>query len=460
MAGSILEQLQRELGDEVVIPGPQVPEAMLQDWAGLPPTRPLALLRPRDTEGVARALALCHAARVGVVPQGGLTGISGGAHPQAGCVSLSLQRLDRIEAVDPEAATLTAGAGVILATAQEAAAAAGMAVGVDIGARASCTLGGVIATNAGGNTVIRYGMAREQVLGLEAVLADGTVIDAMRPLTKDNAGLDLKHLFIGSEGLLGVVTRCILRLHPAPGDSATALCACPDFAAVAGLLRLARGALGPALTSFEAMWPGFQRIMGPAAAAPPFFPPDGIAVIVESSGFGTRDAFEGLVIRAHEAGLVTDAVIAASVRDQRRIWALRESVSEFSRVLGPIVPFDVSLPLRRMDATLATIEAAAARDFPGARALVYGHIGDGNLHVVVALPDPGDHKAETRLKDLVYGLVRDAGGSISAEHGIGAIKRPYLGHSRSPQEIALMRGIKALLDPHGIMNPGRSFAEG
>ena len=458
----ILTALIAELGPEVVTA--EVPAAFRQDCSGLPPAQPLALVRPRSTAEVAAALRLCQAAGVPVVTQGGLTGISGGAHPLAGAIALSTARLDRIEAVDATMGTLTAGAGVLLERAQAAAEAADLFLGIDIGSRGSCTLGGVLSTNAGGNTVVRYGMARDHVLGLEVVLADGTVVPAMNGLIKNNAGLDLKQLFIGAEGTLGVITRAVLRLQPRPTARATALCGLPDTGAALALLRLARARLGPALSAFEVMWDRFVAVMAagtglrqPLARAHP------VQVIVEATGFSdaaTRDALEMLLAAALEAGLVTDAVLARSGREERDLWAIRESTSQFGRVLGPIIPFDVGLPLDRMAEVVPQMEAEIIRRWPDAVPLTYGHIGDSNLHLVVNIPSAGPAQPEAEVKALVYALVRQAGGTISAEHGLGAIKGDYLGYSRTAEEIALMRRMKAMLDPANILNPGRAYMTG
>lgn len=461
MTESFTQRLLDTLGPDLVALGEDIAERYQSDWAGQPQTCPLALVRPRNTEQVSALMALCHAAGVPVVPQGGRTGISGAAHPRADAVALSLERMTRIEAVDGEAAQIVAEAGVVLEVAQSAARDAGMMLGIDIGSRGSCQLGGVIATNAGGNTVIRYGMARDHVLGLEVVLADGTVISDMLGLIKNNAGLDVKQLFIGSEGLLGVITRCVLRLQPAPMASETALCAAADTDAVIALLVHARAALGPQLSGFEVMWPSFYTCMSEGAGVPLALPAGGPHVLIEATGFAVtalRETVEQALGEALEQGIITDAVLAKSVQEGRRLWAIRESVAEFSTVLGPIVPFDVSIPLHQMSQTVAALEAGIAARWPGARALTYGHIGDNNLHLVVALPEPSETSAETALKTFVYDAVRDSGGSGSAEHGIGAIKRAYLGHTRSEAEIALMRAVKATLDPKAILNPGKSFA--
>lgn len=455
----IVARLTAALGADVVTA--DIPERNHHDWSGLPPVAPLALIRPRNTNDVATALGLCHETGTPVVPQGGLTGISGGAHPVAGAVALSLERMNRVLAVDPQMAVLTVEAGCILQTAQDAAKDAGLMLAVDLGARGSCSIGGVIATNAGGNQVLRYGMAREHVLGLEAVLADGTVLTSMNSMIKNNAGLDLKQLFIGTEGLMGVVTKAVMRLQPRPTHSATAFCGCPDTGAVLALLARARAALGPALISFEVMWPSFYDLMRDGInAAHPLTDAHGVYVIIEAGGFddGLRARLEVCLADALEAGAMSDAVIASSVREERALWEVREAVAEYARILGPLTAFDVGVPLARMSEAVAQLEAGIAARWPGARALSYGHMGDSNLHLVVNVPQAGQDQPAAAIKAFVYGVIRDLDGTVSAEHGIGAIKRDYLGYSRSVAEIATMRRLKSALDPRGILNPGKGFA--
>lgn len=457
----IVKRLTAALGSDAVSPHGEVPRRNRQDWAGLPPVVPLALVRPHSTDAVAAALRLCHQAGVPVVPQGGLSGISGGAHPVDGAVALSLERMNRVLSVDPQMACMTAEAGCVLQTAQEAAQAAGMMLAIDLGARGSCTLGGVLATNAGGNQVLRYGMTREHVLGIEAVLADGTVLNSMNTMIKNNAGMDLKQLFIGTEGLMGVITRAVMRLQPRPTHGATAFCGCPDTAAMLTLLARARAALGPALISFEAMWPSFYDLMRAGiGAAPPFSGPQGVYVIVEAGGFddGLQNRLESALAGAMNAGAVTDAVLARSAREERALWAVREAVAEYGRILGPLTAFDVGVPLARMAEAVERLEAGIARRWPGARALSYGHMGDSNLHLVVNIPEAGSNQPSDAIKAFVYGVIRDLGGTVSAEHGIGSMKRDYLPYSRTDAELDCMRRVKAALDPRGILNPGKGFA--
>ncbi len=448
-------------GPDLIRGGAEVPARHAHDWSGLPPVAPLALARPRSTEEVSRVLALANELGLGVVPQGGLSGISGGAHPTPGVIALSTSRMTRIVAVDPEMALMEAEAGVVLATAQEAAEEAGLMLPVDLGARGSCTIGGIVSTNAGGTQVLRYGMARDLVLGLEAVLADGTVLPSMNRLLKNNTGLDLKQMFIGTEGLLGVVTKAVLRLQPKPTERRTAFAGCRDTAAMIALLARMRRALGPALSGFEVMWPSYYEPMQQGSGAGhPLAGRHGVYAIIEATGFeaGLGDLFEAALMAAIEEGVAEDAVIAASLREERALWAVREATAEFPRIVGPLTAFDVGVRLSACEETVRQVEDGLARRFPGARVLSYGHLGDNNLHFVVNVPDRGADQPGAEIKDFVYGVIRDHGGTISAEHGLGLIKGHYLGHSRSEAEIATMRAVKALLDPKGILNPGKGFA--
>jgi FAD/FMN-containing dehydrogenase len=457
----ILDRLLADLGPDIVTLGADVPDRNRQDWGRLPPVQPVALVRPRTTEQVSATLRACHETGTPVVIQGGLSGLCGGAHPIAGGIALSLERMTRVLDVDPAQATLTAEAGCVLQVAQAAAADAGMLLAVDLGARGTCTLGGIIATNAGGNQVLRYGMTRDHVLGLEAVLADGTVLPAMNRLLKNNVGLDLKQLFIGAEGTMGVVTQAVFRLHPRPSHGATAFAGLPDSAAMLALLTRARAALGPALVSFEVMWPSFYDVMqAGCGAAHPLAGRHGVYVILEAGGFdpATRERLETLLADAMEGGVVEDAVIAANLREERALWAVRESVSEYPRILGKITPFDIGIPLDRMAQAVAELESLVKARWPDAQTLSYGHMGDSNLHLVVNVPSCGADQPTKEIKAMVYDLTRAVGGTVSAEHGIGTIKRDVMGYSRSAAELATMQGLKAALDPRGILNPGKSFA--
>jgi FAD/FMN-containing dehydrogenase len=458
-APPLLDALARALGPGGVLAGDAVPARHAADWSGLPPIAPLALLRPRSTEEVAAALRLCHAHAMPVTPQGGLTGLAGGARPVAGGVALSLERMSGVEEIDAATATATVLAGTPLEAVQRAAEDAGFFFALDIGARGSCTIGGNLATNAGGNRVLRYGLARDLTLGLEAVLPDGTVVSSLNKMLKNNTGVDLKQLFIGTEGIFGVITRAVLRLHPKPASVCNALCRCRDYDAVIALLRAAQAGLAGTLSSFEVMWPSYYEFM--TAKLPelrrPLAPGPGIYVLVEAMGAdpaGDAARFESFLGGMLDDGALADAVIAKSEREGRELWALRDAVSEYGRILGPLVSFDVSFPIGALGRVVARIERDLAERWPGIVALCYGHIGDSNLHVVCSVPGAAAQPG-AEISALVYGLVREFGGSVSAEHGIGTLKLGYLGYSRSAAEIALMRTLKRAIDPTNIMNPGK-----
>ena len=441
--------------------GDDVPVRNEADTSFLPPTRPIALVRPDTPEGVAAAMRICSTHGVAVVPQGGLTGLAGGAHPIEGAVALSVERLSGIEEIDAASATMTVKAGTPLEVIQLAAQEAGFFVPLDLGARGSCLIGGNLGTNAGGNRVIRYGMAREMVLGLEYVLADGTLVTSLNKMIKNNAGYDLKQLFIGSEGTLGIITRAVLRLQPRPGCTLAALCGVSSYEHVVSLLGAARRGLGPLLSAFEVMWPDYWKeatetvkgIRKPIAGEHAFY------VLLEAQGLqedvdGPR--FMEWLEAQFEAGLIEDAAISQSMADVTMFWRTRDAAGEFQTVLGPHVAFDIGLPVVRMDEFAVVCRARLADALPGMLSVYYGHIGDGNIHIVAlqrgAVPQPS-----AEIARIVYDTVREFGGTVSAEHGIGTVKKPYLSYTRTAEEMALMALLKKALDPQGILNPGKVF---
>ena len=420
---------------------------------------PLGVAYPRSVEQVSAILKICDAHRQIVVPQGGLTGLAGGATPVGRCLLLSLERMARVVELDPAAATLTVEAGVTLQAVQEAADAGGFLFPLDIGGRGSCQIGGNVSTNAGGNRVLRFGMARELVLGIEAVLPDGTIISALNKMLKNNAGYDLKQLFIGSEGTLGVITRVVLRLYPKPLSVATALCALPDYTCVLQLLHRAKQQLGGTLSAFEAMWPDFYAFATGHLAGPAPLPADGsLHILVETMGIDpARDqgVLEEWIAAAMAAGIVTGAVVAQSEAQTRALWAVRDQSAELKRGFRSHIDFDVSIPVGAIGAFVDTCVGRLKAVWPEVGLAWFGHVADSNIHIAVdtdpqALPR---HRGE----EIVYAIVGEFGGSISAEHGVGLLKKSYLGHSRSPAELTLMRRIKAAIDPNGILNPGKIF---
>jgi FAD/FMN-containing dehydrogenase len=418
------------------------------------------LVRPRNTGQVSDILRLCHARGQTVVTHGGLTGLVQGADANHGDIVLSLESMNTIERVDVPGRSLRAQAGVQLGRVQREAEEHGMVFPLDLGARDSATVGGNISTNAGGLRVLRYGMMRNLVLGIEAVLADGTVLTSLNRMLKNNAGYDLKQLFIGSEGTLGVVTRAELRLVSRTRSQETLLAALPTFDAMVELLTRLDGGLGGQLAAFEALWGNYYdyNTAPPAKNAAPLPRGAPFYVIAESLGGdpeADRARLEAVLGEALEEGVVSDVVIANSETERRAIWAIREDVWQVQNI-APLLTFDVSLPIENMKAYATTV-CDSVRDFAGDnRAFVFGHMADGNLHIVVAAGDDPDTRR--RVEDIVYLPLGEIGGSVSAEHGIGLEKRAYLPLSRTAAEISTMRLLKQALDPKGILNPGKVFA--
>jgi FAD/FMN-containing dehydrogenase len=454
-----LAALRDALGDDAVRVGDAIDERPMTDWTRHEPTRPAALLLPRTTEQVARALMICNDARQPVVPQGGMTGLAGGSVPRIGDIALSLDRLAGVEEIDSAAATITVRAGTTLQTAQEAAAQAGFELALDLGARGSCQIGGNLATNAGGNRVIQSGTARDQVLGLEVVLANGAVLSSLNKMVKNNTGYDLKHWFVGSEGTLGVITRAVLKLQPQRASRHTALVALNGYEQAVALLRRLSTHFGNDIGAFEIMWPDFfdfgVKLTGTRS---PFAEPHPLYALIEHASFDADDdgaRFSNALTDALDESAIRDAVIAQSVADTRALWAIRECTAEFPVKLDPI-NFDVSLPIGEIGAFVDRCRAALDRAWPGNESYFFGHIGDSNLHVTVdgrSVPGVDHHDVYA----LVYDMLAPLRGSVSAEHGIGSLKREFLPVSRSAEELAAMKAIKHALDPNGILNPGKLF---
>jgi FAD/FMN-containing dehydrogenase len=454
-----LAALREALGDDAVRVGEQIGERSMTDWTRHEPTRAAALLLPRTTEQVSQALAICHTAHQAVVPQGGMTGLAGGAIPRATDIALSLERLTGVEEIDPASATMTVWAGTTLQTAQEAATQAGFELALDLGARGSCQIGGNLATNAGGNRVIQSGTARDQVLGLEVVLANGAVLSSLGKMVKNNTGYDLKHWFIGSEGTLGVITRAVLRLHPQRAARHTALVALDNYDAAVSLLRRLSTRFGNDIGAFEIMWPDFYDFgVALTGTRSPFAKAHPLYALIEHASFDAADdgeRFAAALTEALDAHAIRDAVIAQSLADARALWAVRECTAEFPVKLDPI-NFDVSLPIGEIGTFVDRCRAALDRQWPGNQSYFFGHIGDSNLHLTVdghSVPGVAHHAVYA----FVYEMLGPLHGSVSAEHGIGSLKREFLPISRSREELAAMAAIKQALDPHGILNPGKLF---
>jgi FAD/FMN-containing dehydrogenase len=457
MTTDIIAALRALLPEGTLLLGNDIGARHRVDFSGEHACAPLAVARPANTDEVAAILRTCHEARQRVVVQGGLTGLAGGATPQSGEIALSLERLVGVEELDRASQTLTVRAGTPLQTVQHAAADAGYLFPLDLGARGSCTIGGNIATNAGGNQVLRFGMMRNLVLGLEAVLADGTVVSSMNKMLKNNAGYDLKQLFIGTEGTLGVVTRAVLRLFPQLPSKVTALCAVRSFAATVDLLHGLQARLGGSLSAFEAMWASYfdyvlahaRGVQSPFDRDYPFY----VLVEIEGTDEDTdRARLESALEAALADELIADAALAQSGRETQSFWQIRDAIGEVTPTLQPMLAFDVSLNVDAMQGFLARVDADFAAFGTAVTNLVFGHLGDNNLHLAVTT-----HRAEdlTRLCDVVYAAVGAYGGSISAEHGVGTLRRGYLHHSRNAVELAVMRSLKAALDPRGILNAAR-----
>ena len=440
------------------------------DWRERYRGRALAVVRPGTTEEVAAVVRLCSQAGIPVIPQGGNTGLCGGATPDDSgrAVILSLQRLNRIRSIDTDNDTMEVEAGCILQAVQQAARDAGRLFPLSLAAEGSCTIGGNLATNAGGTQVLRYGNMRELTLGLEVVTAQGDIWHGLRGLRKDNTGYDLRDLYIGSEGTLGVITAATLKLHPVPVARCTALLALESIDAAIAMLARARAGMGASLTGFELMagdclqdvvrcFPQ-QRLPfeGPSAAMPWY----ALLELSDSeSETHARERFEVVVGEAIEAGVVQDAVIAESMAQSHALWHLRESIPLAEKESGKSIKHDVSIPVSRMAEFVLGTNAALQAAFPGIRNVIFGHLGDGNLHYNVA---PGSAFTEAQLLQRqaeIHGIVHDrvqaCQGSISAEHGVGQLKRDYLPRYTDPVELALMRRIKAAFDPDGLMNPGK-----
>ena len=440
----------------------------LTDWRGRFTGKALAMASPATTAEVAALVALCAAHGVPIVPQGGNSSMSGGATPDEGGASLllSLRRMNAIRALDREERKATCEAGVVLHTLHEAAEEAGLRFPLTLGGKGSATIGGLISTNAGGGQVLRHGSMRAQVLGLEAVLADGSVFSQLTPLKKDNRGFDLKQLMIGSEGTLGIVTAATLRLLPAVADRVVIWAGVASLKAARALLLYCDDAAGAALEQFEVLP---QRCLdavldylpdsrAPLAEAHPWHAL--IEVVADrSSAEGLRDRCEAMMAGAFEQGLVTDAAIAASESQAEAFWLLRESIAPAERARGPAVQHDISVPVERMpefvEAAVPAIEAA----WPGTEAVAFGHLGDGNVHFHVLAPAGQDMSWTTAdgatISHEVNDLVTRWGGSISAEHGIGQLKRDELARLGDPVALDIMRRVKAALDPAGLLNPGK-----
>ena len=469
-SASLLETLANLLGPKGYSAEADTMAPWLTDWRGKYLGRAAAMLSPATTEEVAAIVRLCGEAHVALVPQGGNSGMVGGATPDAsgGQLLLSLRRMNRIRHIDDAAKLAVAEAGVVLQNFHEAALARSLRFPLTLGGKGSATIGGLVSTNAGGTQVLRHGTMRALVAGVEAVLPDGSIFGGLAPLKKDNRGYDLRHLFCGAEGTLGIVTAACMHLVPAAAARRTAWIGIDSPETALRLLRRLDAAIGRELEGFEliphdcldAVLRHIPQTRAPLAAAQPWYV---LAELAGESDQALGDALEQQLASALDAGLIRDVVIAKSDRESEDFWRLRDSISEAERAEGPALQHDISVPIDLMPAFIAENPHRLDSAFPGARALSFGHLGDGNVHHHVQPPVGcdgaawiGEHGAA--VSRLVYSHVLELGGSISAEHGIGQMKRDVLAELDSPARLAALRGVKAGLDPAGILNPGKLIA--
>lgn len=464
MNDTVLTRLKAAAGPNGFSDDPAEIAPHLEEWRSKYKGNSPLLLKPSSTQAVSEILAICHETSTPIVPQGGNTGLVGGQIPFDGEILLTLSRMNRIRAIDSEGHALIAEAGVVLANAQNAADEKNFLFPLSLASEGSCTIGGNVSTNAGGVNVLRYGMARDLVLGLEVVLADGRVLDLLRTLRKDNTGYDLKQLFIGAEGTLGVVTAAALKLFPKPAERATAFIAVPSPAAAVALLSRLQLATGGMMSAFELIprialdlvvvhIPGARD---PLSASSPWY------ALAEASGaaqFHLGAILETTIAAAISEGQATDAAIAATEAQRNAFWAIRENISEAQKREGASIKHDVSVPIAAVPAFLERATAEVLKIVPGARPVSFGHLGDGNIHFNFSSPGRGVDAAFLAKWDVVqervHAIVREFSGSISAEHGIGVMKREALTHAKSALELELMRGLKRMLDPKDILNPGK-----
>lgn len=467
MTQDILARIASVVGPAGLLTDASAMAPYLEEQRGLFQGKACAVVRPGSTSEVAAVVRLCAEQGVGIVPQGGNTGLCGGASPDATGteIILNVSRLNKIRAIDPVNFTMTVEAGVILQTVQEKASDADCLYPLSFGAEGSAQIGGTIATNAGGAGVLRYGNARDLVMGLEVVLPDGQIWDGLRVLRKDNTGYDLKHLFIGSEGSLGIITAAVLKLFPKPKDIQTAFCALASLDAALALLSRARGATGDSVTTFElipriGLEMAVRHVHGVAA---PLAGRHDWYVLLELSSSradaNLRESLETFLADAMENGEVADAVLAASSEQRQGLWSIREGIPEAQKKEGGSIKHDVSVPTSSVPEFIRQASLAVEAAIPGIRPVPFGHVGDGNIHFNLSQPIGADKQAYigewARMNRIVHDIVIGMQGSISAEHGIGKLKKKELAHYKAPLELDLMRRIKASFDPRGLMNPGK-----
>jgi FAD/FMN-containing dehydrogenase len=457
-----IARLKQAVGEKGFSEDPKEIAPHLEEWRSKYQGRSTLMLKPATMVEVAAILGICFETGTAIVPQGGNTGLVGGQIPFHGEVLLSLKRMNRIRGLDKDGMVLTVEAGVVLAEAQRAAAEAGLMFPLSLASEGSCTIGGNIATNAGGNHVLRYGMMRSLVAGLEVVLANGQVLEMLRPLPKDNSGYDLKQIFIGSEGTLGVITAANLRLFPRPAEIVVAFAALSSPEAALKLLRHMQARTGGLLSAFELI-PRLAIDLVTRhipATRDPLHLPSPWYVLMEASDAspGLKDQVEAALGAAMEHHIATDAVVAANEAQARALWHIRESISEAQKREGASIKHDISVPVAAIPAFIAKATGAVVEKFPGARPVTFGHLGDGNLHFNFNAPVGQDEAFLTEWDEVqltVHDIVKEFGGSISAEHGIGTMKRDLLPRYKSSEELDAMRLLKTSFDPKNILNPGK-----
>jgi FAD/FMN-containing dehydrogenase len=464
LAADLLARFIGIVGQKYAVTDPQAQEPYLVEMRDLYHGRTPVVLRPGSVEEVVAILKLANESKTAVVPQGGNTGLVGGQIPFSGEIVLSLTRLDKIREVDAVSNTMTCEAGVTLQRAREAAAAADRLYPQLLPSEGTCTIGGNLATNAGGTAALAHGIARSHALGLEVVLADGRVLHNLNKLKKDNTGYDLKNLFIGSEGTLGIITAAVLRLVPRPRSIETAFIGVPSPQAAVDLLEIASERIAGGVTSFEMMArSGVDAVIKhDASSRNPLATPYPWYVLIELSSqarSGLREVLEEILAEGQQKGLVLDATIADSLGQGKAFWRIREMFGEVQRHIGASIKHDVSVPVAAIPAFIEEANAAVTKLIPGSRLLPFGHVGDGNIHYNVTQPEGADKEKFLARWDevnaVVFAVVKKFGGSISAEHGVGVMKRDILHLYKDPVALDLMRGLKKMLDPNGILNPGK-----
>jgi FAD/FMN-containing dehydrogenase len=464
LSPDLLARFAEIVGDKYAITDQKALEPHLVEQRGLYHGNTPLMLRPGSVAEVSAILKLANETRTPIVPQGGNTGLVGGQIPHQGEVILSLTRLNKIREVDAASNTMTCDSGVILASAQDAAAKAGRLFPLSLGAEGSCTIGGNLSTNAGGTAAIVYGTARDLVLGLEVVLADGRVVNSLNKLKKDNTGYDLRNIFIGAEGTLGIITAAVLKMFPRPRSVETAFIGLPSPQAALDLLALAQDRFGGTVSSFELLAriavdftaKHGANVRNPLETAHPWYV---LMEVSSQAAEGVRDQLEDMLAAAIDRGFVENAVIAANLEQANAFWHLRLEMSDAQKPEGGSIKHDVSVPISAVPAFLNEADAAVLKMIPGARLVPFGHLGDGNIHYNVSQPVGADKAAFLArwhdVNDVVHAIVVKHHGSISAEHGIGVLKRDALPHVKDPTAFEVMKSLKRLFDPNNILNPGK-----